>query len=962
MVRSARLRGSQRNRIKSGSINKIDDLDVVSLCSVLSHHWPAIVDANQIDDSQSQGRNLCDSIIHLRNRISHEGSGNRLEGEDELHALLSLSKLCVLLSAPDDLIEAIDQDKQQALDNLATQPKKGDSDEEPEKEELKNQMWSHTDFVRSSVEEDGIPLDVLVGDHDETDEIGAALSVSTFVGIDFGTSTTVVSRVYFDKDRKILRSQPIPIPQVDRMGRTIDDHLVSSCISYYSGNVLVGRGAAELKSDLTRGVDTWYSFKMELGVDLGPKYPRSKLDGLDGRPEVRRPQDAAIYFFNYLRRHIEEWVKKEGLPEDIRYAVSVPASFEANQRLDLCRVMHEAGIDVEDSAIIDEPNAAFCSYLLDSLSLGEGIVNRFKERKANVLVFDFGAGTCDISILEMTGKEDRLISRNLAISQFRALGGDNIDRQIARTVLWPEIERNCLSVGQHLRQAQFNQVVLPRLQPVAERLKIQCCKWIASRAQDGDISHYRQSEIEITEEAIKPIKVGDLELKLDKPSITIGRFFSIMNPFIKETTNSSGDSELISVLDPIQSAISKAGIQKDDLTMVLFIGGSAQNPVVQECVKNYMGRFVECVMGEDVRTPVSQGAALHSLVWNGLDFQFIRPITSETIYILAAGGKLHTLVEAGSPIPSPDAVFTDGLVVQNDSQQKIQLPICVSSASKVLHTLELRPQAGQEFCSGDRITVSARLDGNKLLHVKAKLGKIIANGELINPLANSGVTPQEMKRLQARQRLNESSLENGGRPDLDVLERFAEACAECGAHLDAAETFEALFRMNESYQTSNIATKCCYNYSRCGKKELSNKWAEEAYRCEPTWVSAFNLAIGYDEKGDREKMMEYLREAHRLGPSRPTVLSKLGGTLLAEGNKDEGMEMLNKALEIYRSRMQTSEMSRDDLSRAKGVAGNLNNNDFLEELNEFERAMEANDLAYSEENLAVSKQHQTEEG
>lgn len=74
-------------------------------------------------------------------------------------------------------------------------------------------------------------------------------------------------------------------------------------------------------------------------------------------------------------------------------------------------------IDVSKQALIDEPNAAFLSYILDSDTFGEAITipNGINPK---MLVFDFGAGTCDISILEIGVNRKGVYSKNLSISKF----------------------------------------------------------------------------------------------------------------------------------------------------------------------------------------------------------------------------------------------------------------------------------------------------------------------------------------------------------------------------------------------------------------------------------------------------------------------------------------------------------------------------------------------------------------
>lgn len=952
LVRSVpHLKGAQASRIKSGSIRELGKLDLVSLCGVLKYNWRTICEKQGIEDQQRVGALQCDILINLRNTLSHLGTENTLTLEDSLAALLSIKKLGQLLGVPASLIKSLDSDLKAITRTLSCA---GDSPPPSVAQEntadLVNVMGNRLFAPRK---DQGISLSVLACEGETREEVEAALSLATFIGIDFGTSTTIASRVFLDPMKGVLTTEPIPIPQMDRLGRTTEDHLVPSCVAWYEGKLLIGHGAAEIKPELSRDVDVWFSFKMELGVDLGPKYVRSRLDGQDGRLDIRRPQDVATCFFQYLKEHIEKWVAGRGLPQEIRYAVSVPASFEANQRLDLCRVMKRAGISVEDSSIIDEPNAAFVSYLLDSLTVGDGILKSFQDRTRNALVFDFGAGTCDISVLQVGCDSQRLVSHNLAISQFRALGGDNIDKQIARKILWPAIQKACLGKDDHIRSVELEQVILPRLQSAGEQLKIQCCKIIAARAQGGDLSIYRDSADKVKLAAIPTIRIRDLRLELSEPSITLKEFFQIMEPFLSENTDSE-DAEAISVFEPIENALSKAGLAKDQLDLVLFIGGSAESPLVQDAIKSYFGRFVECEIRPDIRTPVSRGAALHSLTWNGLEMQFIHPITSETIYILTAGNVLHAVIPAGTPIPTPEVHFTDALIIPNTQQEKVELPICVSTASKVLHILELNAPKGSPFQCGDRITVSASLDQNKLLHISAKAGSTMAQGSLINPLSNEALSPEETKRLIARQMLNESIVKNGGKPSSGALKTFANACAASGSHLEAAESLESLERIDPKFQTGENATRICYEYSSCGKHGLSDQWAEKAHSRKPTWVSAFNLALSLERSQKDERALELFEEANRLSPRNPVIMAALGDRLITRDQKERGREMLKQARDLFHEMLTHGSLALDDVGRAKRLAGFLNDNDFLGKLKEYEANISSKAKLFSEKYLAAS--------
>ena len=85
-------------------------------------------------------------------------------------------------------------------------------------------------------------------------------------------------------------------------------------------------------------------------------------------------------------------------------------------------------MNISKQSLIDEPNAAFISYIHDSEDSESIAISPHYNSK--VLVFDFGGGTCDISILEIGKSANGLYSKNVAISKFTKLGGDDIDRYI----------------------------------------------------------------------------------------------------------------------------------------------------------------------------------------------------------------------------------------------------------------------------------------------------------------------------------------------------------------------------------------------------------------------------------------------------------------------------------------------------------------------------------------------------
>lgn len=257
----------------------------------------------------------------------------------------------------------------------------------------------------------------------------------TFVGIDFGTSTTVVSVAL--RDSKGIQVTPVWMNQKFADGAVMSSEKVPTVIAWYNQQLLIGKGAADLKYRLKKGTNVWYSFKMELGEDVGAKYFNSEL-GQNTPFPLLNPKDAVKLFFKYLKVQIDRYIQQNSLPANVQYAVSIPASFEANQRKELIDALAENDISLNKQALIDEPNAAFLSFVQASVNEGHPLLLP-DDDNPTILVFDFGAGTCDVSILELGKDINGVYSKNLSISKFEKLGGDDIDRLIATDYLLPQL-------------------------------------------------------------------------------------------------------------------------------------------------------------------------------------------------------------------------------------------------------------------------------------------------------------------------------------------------------------------------------------------------------------------------------------------------------------------------------------------------------------------------------------------
>lgn len=779
---------------------------------------------------------------------------------------------------------------------------------------------------------------------------------TTFVGIDFGTSTTVASYAVPGDERVPIRAEPISIPQTMPDGATGSHHLVPSVIAWHNDELFIGAGARELKNQgrVAEGHSVWSSFKMELGVDLGPQYHNSKLKRNESGPTIERPRHAAAVFLRYMREHIEEFVEANDLPEDLQYSISIPAAFEPNQREDLMRSLEMAGIPLPEQGFIDEPNAAFLNVLTEANMFGDEKPLQIPSATAlRMLVFDFGAGTCDISILEIGEGSDGFYSQNLAISRFEVLGGDNIDRQIVRDVLVEQICEQSDVDPKDLRETDIEQRVIPMLKNIAEKLKIAACKRVSSEQYGPRLpSVATDADQSVTVEADVTIRLPRETLHADSFTLTFEDFHELMAPFLDPEGASAESDDVISIFKPVQSAIQKARLDPPELDMVLPIGGSSESPYVQVALHDYFEEhFVEVDVPRDLRAHVSTGTAINSLILNGLNTPIVKPITSESIFAIvrdAAGETLHTLIDASTEIPSPPTVVED-LRVGNEGQQSVQIPICVGTRNKVMSMLEVKAPSPDGFESGTRVRLELQLNRDKLLQVQAKVGNQTAETDVAHPFANRELT-QEERRVRHLEKKIHTAMSNGRVP-VSKLTELADACRDAGEHRRAAEVLEQLQMKDSSLERE---TSIAYNYERAGRDDLALKWAKKAYERNKNATTARNVAVtAWNFERDQDTYVEYLEKALEIDKSHVPSLMSLG-THLRRRDEERSQELIERAFEILQDRRVVRALDDDELRQLKQAAKILGHDDVRKEASaELEDRESTSFGKYDEDRLAM---------
>lgn len=651
----------------------------------------------------------------------------------------------------------------------------------------------------------------------------------TYIGIDFGTSTTVVSIASYDESNCLIHTKSLRMKQKLPDGTIYSSEIVPSVIAWVNKQIFVGEGASQLKYQLKRGKNIWYSFKMELGEDLGAKYYESELREVNPF-NIRNPKDAARVFFAYLKYLITGYCKENNLSNNISYAVSIPASFEANQRKDLLDALIANDMMVSKQALIDEPNAAFISYAVTCATEGQPLYVS-PDYNSKVLVFDFGGGTCDISILEIGKSANGLFSKNIAISKFTKLGGDDIDRYITYHYLMPRfLEAN----GKRMEQFRTNEKkhIASALYKVAERLKILINKTLATLTADFVIPSLKNSESKTVVEFEVVVYTNKGELRQNSFYLTNKELTDTMNVFLKrgygKTTQIKGEEEYNSIYSPIESAIKKSKVSKEEIDYILFIGGSAQSPYIQEELKRYF-EDSEMLVPSNLQTHVSQGAAIHSLLYNGMNKCLIQPISSEPIIIITREEQPKVILPAGTEIPC-DTVVIDDLVTSREGQRVVELPICVGDIRKLLFNLKIESSIPSGFPINTPIQLTIEVNSDKMLIARATCMGIVCHVEPLSPFANKELSTEDRMALKAERQANIEAELNGGVPSKETLIALRRAYNKAGHVFKAAETYEL---QNELYPEADMYNGIAVLYNNAGATDKAIEFYEKAIEENP---------------------------------------------------------------------------------------------------------------------------------
>jgi molecular chaperone DnaK (HSP70) len=474
----------------------------------------------------------------------------------------------------------------------------------------------HISAKRELIEEAGFMALYNPLAHNQID-VNNYVHTKTFVGIDFGTSNTVISYAVIENEE--LKVETIPIIQKDIYGYETESRMLPSVMALMNNRLLVGKHAAELKVTLEKGKNCWYGFKENLKTINSERYPESVLKEHSAL-RIMNAKDALKIYFGYIKSGIEKYIERENLSEQIAYSISVPAGFSSIEKKELLDCMISAGLEVGESPLIDEPNAALINYLFEE----NNILNTDTDK--NILIIDLGAGTVDVSVMRIKKGFEGIKSELLSVKRDGFVGGNLLDQLLAIELLKGR------SNFESLEELKKNELLA-----VCEKLKVVVCSNIKT---DKSVNYELPPRSFSEEIVLLPVGENLNKIGLTNVSLSYLTFSKLI------------DTYWYVLLKTIISATDESINNLYELDSVILTGGGGRNPYLKAKIASCFSNS-NLIIPDNIQEHVARGTALQSFVFNCYGKNIITPITTHEVYIETEKGR-SIVFESGMVIPSID--------------------------------------------------------------------------------------------------------------------------------------------------------------------------------------------------------------------------------------------------------------------------------------------------------------------
>ena len=514
--------------------------------------------------------------------------------------------------------------------------------------------------------------------------------MSKIIGIDLGTTNSCVA---------ILENNKPKIIENNEGART------TPSIVAYGDEILVG--AAAKRQAVTNPKKTIYASKRLIGRKFDEKEVQKDIGLMPfeiiknkngdawikvGDQELAPPQISAEVLIK-MKKTAEDYLGYEVT----QAVITVPAYFNDAQRQATKDAGKIAGLEV--LRIINEPTAAALAFGMDKQDK--------KDRK--IAVYDLGGGTFDISIIEMSNVDGEHQFEVLSTNGDTFLGGEDFDQRLMDYLIEEFMKESGVDLSK-------DQLALQRLKDSAEKAKI-------------ELSSSNQTTVNLP--YITADATGPKHLNVN---ITRAKFESLVEELINRS------------IDPCKTAIKDAGINVNEISDVILVGGQTRMPKVQEAVEKLFGKAPRKDVNPD--EAVAAGAAIQGGVLAGDTTDvLLLDVTPLSLGIETVGGVMTKLIKKNTTIPTKASqVFSTA----DDNQSAVTVIIAqgereFTKDNKVLGQFNLEGIAPARRGT-PQIEISLDIDANGILKVSAK-DKNTGKENKITIKANSGLTDEEIEKM-----------------------------------------------------------------------------------------------------------------------------------------------------------------------------------------------------------------------